>query len=193
MKRFVLVLLLCWLNPVWADAALDNIAKRLAQPALLQGQFEQKKSIRVLAMPLVSSGVFSVIKNQGVIWNLEKPMTSQLLISSDGIKGADLGENRAMSHIGKILNQLLSGDIAVLEQQFVVNVLQNDDKGWALALVPRSLILQKAIKEISLNGDRYIKQLILHEASGDQTEVNFSSLVESETIPDSISHVFTRP
>ena len=192
MTRIALVFLLCWVNPLWADAALDNIAKRLAQPALLQGQFEQKKTIRVLAMPLVSTGVFSVVKNQGVMWNVEKPLASQLLISKDGIKGADLGENRAMAHVGKILNQLLSGDIAVLEQQFNVSVLQDNTSGWALALVPRSLILQKAIKEIRLDGDRYIKQLILHEASGDQTEVNFTALVESETLPDSIRHVFSR-
>ena len=193
MLRASLLLLLCWINPLLAAESLTDIAAKLAQPALLQGQFEQKKSIRVLAMPLVSTGTFSVVKNQGVVWQLEKPASAQLIISEDGIKGADLGDNRAMSHVGKILNQLLSGDLAVLEEQFVVSIKENTSDNWALSLVPRSLILQKAIREINLNGDRYIKQLILQEATGDQTIVSFSALVESETLPESIRHVFSKP
>lgn len=192
MLRVALCLLLAFVEPVLADKALDAIAKQIAQPELLQGQFEQRKTIRILAMPLVSTGEFSVLKNQGVIWQVQKPIASQLLISSDGIKGADLGENRAMSHVGKILNQLLSGNLAVLEEQFTVTVIQQDANAWALKLVPRSIILQKAISEIELNGGRHIQQLVLKEATGDQTQVIFTGFVESPTIPGSISHVFTR-
>lgn len=187
--RYLLLSLLLLLSGVSFADALQNISEQLAQPALLQGQFQQKKRIKVLAAPLVSTGEFSVVRGEGVIWNLQKPMASQLIITASGIKGADIGDSRAMSHIGRILNQLLSGDLAVLEQQFTVAVTQQDEGGWALRLTPRSLILQKAISHIELNGQRHIQQLLLFEASGDNTEVTFSALTESDTVPEAILHV----
>lgn len=190
--RSLVFLLLLLPGLLYADeAALQAINAGLAKPALLQGRFEQKKTLKVLLAPLISTGEFSVVRGQGVVWNLQSPMRSQLVITGEGIQGADVGHNRAMSHIGKILNQLLSGDLAVLEQQFNVSVERQDEDGWMLNLVPRSVILQKAIASVTLSGQRHIQQLVLNEASGDNTAVRFSALTESETVPESISHVFT--
>lgn len=178
---------------LFADsAALQAIDQQLSKPVLLHGHFEQRKSIRILANPLLATGEFSVVRNQGVIWNMQQPMASQLIISAKGIEGADIGDNRAMGYIGKILNQLLSGDIAVLEQQFTINIVQQDEQGWAITLLPRSSLFAKAIRQIDLSGQQHIHHLLLHEASGDKTEVNFTALVESESVPDHIAHVFNQ-
>lgn len=192
MRAFIGSLLLLLSSYSLADAAaLQAIDKQLSKPALLQGDFEQSKHIRILARPLISTGRFSVVRDQGVVWAIEQPMASQLIISAQGIEGADIGDNRAMGYIGKILNQLLSGDIAVLEQQFTITIQQQDESVWAITLLPRSSLLAKAISQIDLSGRQHIQHLLLHEASGDKTEVNFTALEESDSVPDSIAHVFT--
>lgn len=191
MRCVVASLLLLLASYTFAEtAALQAIDARLSKPALLQGDFEQKKSIRILSRPLLSTGEFSVVRGQGVVWTIQQPMASQLIISAQGIEGADIGDNRAMAYIAKILNQLLSGDIAVLEQQFTINVEQQNEAGWAITLLPRSSLLAKAISQVDLRGQQHIQHLLLHEASGDKTEVNFTALEESNSVPDSIRHVF---
>ncbi|HEY9034021.1 MAG TPA: outer membrane lipoprotein carrier protein LolA [Pseudomonadales bacterium] len=172
-----------------AEAGVADIAARLQQPAVLHGRFVQQKHMAVLAVPLVSQGAFTVVRDHGVIWQTEKPLASRLLINKDGIRGADIGDSRAMAYIGNILHAILSGDLSALEQQFEIAASSSENR-WQLQLVPRSSLLKKAIMAIELQGDQHIRQLQLQEAGGDRTDIVFSAFVPADTADDGLLHEF---
>lgn len=169
MKKLILILsfLLSW-PALAADVA--DISQLLAQPKVLTGQFEQEKHMQLLSMPLKSSGSFTVLKNTGVLWQLEQPVSSTMTITEQGLKGADVEDNRAMQYVGKLLMQLLSGDFSALEKQFTLQA-EIENKQWRLQLEPRSNLIKKAVASITLSGGRYIQTIELQESGQDHTHI----------------------
>lgn len=164
---FILCFLLSW--PVLA-ADFKEVSQQLAQPTALVGQFVQEKHMQLLSMPLKSSGSFVVIKDTGVVWQLEQPVQSTMTITEQGLKGVDIEDNRAMQYVGKLLMQLLSGDFSSLEQQFKLAATVEDEQ-WQLVLEPRSSLIKKAVESILLSGGSYIKLIELRENGGDKTVI----------------------
>ena len=189
MWRGLLFALLLTSGTIQADE-LKAVAQQLMTPALLQGSFTQHKHIRVLSAPLASQGQFSIVRGYGVIWRIQQPMQSEMIITEDGIYGEHVDDDRAMAYIGRILNSILAGELSALTRQFDVTVKQSDKHDWALLLEPRSSIMARAISHIELEGDKHIRQLTLHEADGDKTRIRFSDFSYSDSADDDIIDVF---
>lgn len=189
MWRALLLTLLISINTVEADN-LTAIAEQLQTPALLQGSFSQHKHIRILSAPLVSGGVFSIVRDYGVIWGIKEPMQTQLLITENGVIGEDVDNDRAMAYIGRILKHILSGELSALQKQFDITLTDSEQYDWALQMKPRSAILGRAINRIELAGDTHIRRLVLHEAEGDRTEIRFFDFSHSDRVDSDISDVF---
>lgn len=169
MKKFILIAWLALSYPLLA-ANVTDISELLAQPEALTGQFAQEKHMQLLSMPLKSSGSFAVVKDTGVIWQLEKPVNSTMTITEHGLKGVDIDDNRAMQYVGKLLMQLLSGEFSTLEKQFSLQA-EIEKEQWQLKLEPRSALIKKAVLSISLAGSRYIQMIELKENGGDKTVI----------------------
>lgn len=170
MKKFIVILCFLFSYPVLA-AEVTDISELLVQPEALTGQFVQEKHMQLLSMPLKSGGSFVVVKNTGVVWQLEQPVNSTMTITEHGLKGVDIEDNRAMQYVGKLLMQLLSGDFSALDKQFVLQV-SLDNQQWQLQLEPRSALIKKAVLSITLSGSRYIQTITLNENGGDHTVIH---------------------
>ncbi len=171
-----------------AEATVESITAEVARPAVLRGAFSQEKQVSGFRNPLRSQGRFVVARGHGVIWSTLTPFPSEMVITADRIlsrqrDGAtrvelDAREQPALRSVNTILFALMSGDVQALSGQFNVSATR-EGQGWTLRLTPKSPVLAKAFASLTLQGDRYVRQVEIIEASKDRTLIAFSALAET--------------
>jgi hypothetical protein len=156
----------------------------LAQPKVLCGHFDQSKQLAGLKKPLVSNGRFCVVADRGVLWRTFQPFPSTVRLTRDEIihlqgdrvaMRLDAKQEPALHMINSVLFALLAGDLGQVEKWFWVDG-RTRDSGWSVTLKPREPALAKAISSVALDGDAYVKNITIGEASGDRTSIAFSKI-----------------
>jgi len=171
-----------------ADAAVDAITQAVARPDVLRGQFTQEKQVSGFKNPLRSQGQFVVARKHGVIWSTLKPFPSEVVVTADRILSRqrdgstrvelDARQQPAMRSVNAIMFALMSGDVQALSSQFNVEATR-EGQGWRLKLTPKSAMLAKAFQSLTLQGDRYVRQVEIIEANQDRTRIQFTALSET--------------
>jgi outer membrane lipoprotein-sorting protein len=166
-----------------AAAPVAKIQSMLAKPEQLCGRFEQSKQLAGMKKPLASSGRFCVVAGRGILWRTLKPFPGTLRVTRDEIVNYQ-GERVAnrltatqeptVRMINGVLFSLLAGDFSQLESLFEVE--GTADARWKVVLKARSAALAKAIGTIALDGDAYVRNIRILEASGDQTDIVLSDI-----------------
>ncbi|MES2934355.1 MAG: outer membrane lipoprotein carrier protein LolA, partial [Pseudomonadota bacterium] len=184
-----------------ANAAPPDIAAsvkdRLAQPAVLRGEFEQSKQVAGFKKPLLSRGDFLLARNRGVVWLTRQPFASVLKLTQDEIVATQGGQvafrlsaskEPTVRIINGVLFSLLNGDLSGLTEHFKIDG-SIDGKEWKLSLTPKQAGLAKMMTRIELAGDRYVRRIDIDEANGDKTAIRFSAHnVEPASLrPDEVS------
>ncbi|QXQ02417.1 outer membrane lipoprotein carrier protein LolA [Stenotrophomonas indicatrix] len=173
-----------------ADAAVDAITQAVARPDVLRGQFTQEKQVSGFKNPLRSQGQFVVARKHGVIWSTLKPFPSEVVVTADRILSRqrdgstrvelDARQQPAMRSVNAIMFALMSGDVQALSSQFNVEATrEGQGQGWRLKLTPKSAMLAKAFQSLTLQGDRYVRQVEIIEANQDRTRIQFTALSEA--------------
>lgn len=160
-------------------AALAALQRRLAPVTVLRGEFVQEKQLQGFAKPLRSEGRFVLASGRGVWWQTLRPVASELVLDKDGIR-AEGKAGRAqpgMRAIGGLMFALMRGDLAALQQQFILHptLLAGDD--WALRLQPKGGAA-RALRELRLAGGRHLRQLEIEDRRGEIIRLSFSALSE---------------
>ncbi|MBA0100887.1 outer membrane lipoprotein carrier protein LolA [Stenotrophomonas indicatrix] len=171
-----------------ADAAVDAITQAVVRPDVLRGQFTQEKQVSGFKNPLRSQGQFVVARKHGVIWSTLKPFPSEVVVTADRILSRqrdgstrvelDARQQPAMRSVNAIMFALMSGDVQALSSQFNVEATR-EGQGWRLKLTPKSAMLAKAFQSLTLQGDRYVRQVEIIEANQDRTRIQFTALSEA--------------
>jgi len=184
MKRMLAALCLASLcASVQAGAPIAKIQSMLAKPEQLCGRFDQTKRLAGIKKPLTSSGRFCVVEGKGVVWRTLKPFPNTLRLTRDEIvhfqgervsMRLEARQEPTVRVINGVLFSLLAGDLGQLESLF--EVAGSVDGGWSVALTARHPALAKAIGKIALDGDAYVRNIRITEASGDSTEIVFSDI-----------------
>lgn len=165
-------------------APVAQIQSILAKPKTLCGRFEQSKQLVGLKKPVTSLGRFCVVADKGVLWRTLQPFPNTLKLTRDEIvqlRGErvalrlDAKQEPTVRMINSILFALLAGDLAELEKLFDVDGKAQDNT-WSVTLKAREPGLAKAIGSITLDGGVYVKNIVINEASGDRTQIVFSSI-----------------
>lgn len=172
-RFFILALLM---SAASAQAALrDDIAANLKQHKITRGIFNQQKTLPILSQPLVSSGRFLYDAEQGVLWYVEHPVNSKVVINAKGIfaDGALLAGGSGGAMLQNIFKGLLSGDLQNLQTQFDIRE-EGNRKQWRMLLTPRSQPLSAAISSIELSGGEDAQQLTINEKQGSVTRLALS-------------------
>ena len=184
------------MNARWAGAALlaalmllgaapvPKIQSMLARPKILCGRFDQSKQLIGLKKPVNSNGRFCVVADKGVLWRTLQPFPNTLKVTRDEIiqlsgervaVRLDARQEPAVRMINSVLFALLAGDLEPLEKLFDIDGAAQD-KSWSVKLKPRDPGLSKVISGIALDGGAYVKSIVISEASGDRTEIEFSAI-----------------
>ena len=160
------------------------------------GNFVQRKYFKVLKHPIKSQGEIYFDVNIGLLWQTEQPIYSALLLKKSGLftenDNGDSQEIKGASAISQVLLDIMSGDSNKLTENFIIN---NNIVEHCLTLTPKLTQLAKIIDNVQLchidtpeknqQNPNDINQIILHEHSGNRTEITLQltpTLMLSETV-----------
>lgn len=176
-KWLLLAVLLCVpLLPCANEVNLQAIEQRLMNAPITQGNFSQRKFLKVLRNPLLSSGRFIYHQQQGVLWQTQVPVASMLLLNDNRLISTE-GEQDLPVAVAKVFKALLGANFQALAPEFtMVGQVGNGQQPWQLNLTPKTDLLKKMFANIQLNGDSELRQLTLVEVNGNRTELLFSAL-----------------
>jgi outer membrane lipoprotein-sorting protein len=172
-----------------AAADVDLVKQRVAKVGVLHGEFTQEKQVAGFKNPLRSQGRFVLAQDHGVIWTTLKPFPSEVVVTRDRILSRqrdgssrvelDGRQQPAMRSVNAIMFALMSGDAQALSAQFTVKVEALPDNGWKMQLTPRSAMLGKVFAQLTLSGDRYVREVQINEANQDVTRIHFAGMSET--------------
>ena len=173
-----------------ADASL--VRQRLDGAPVLQGQFEQTKTIRGFRNALQSHGEFMVARGQGVWWHTQQPYDSTLVVTRDRLftRAADGSTANAVDalaepglrQVNELVFSLLSADLDALAGRFQVDAQAVGATGWTLTLTPREPEVARFLARATLSGDRFVQAVRIEEARGDTTQIRFTRQVPSAAL-----------
>ncbi|WP_288841405.1 outer membrane lipoprotein carrier protein LolA [uncultured Deefgea sp.] len=166
------------------SALLDDVKARVSVKDTLRGEFRQEKRIANLAKPLLASGQFVYLKQQGLLWQIEKPYASDSIITADtliqSVNGkiivrVDAKSQPAYSAVSRIFMALVAGDWAALEADFVITGYV-DAQRWQLTLKPKAGLFASFAKTLTLTGASALQQIDIAEKNGDSTHYTLSQV-----------------
>lgn len=200
LHRICLVLcvaVLAAVSPGATAAQGDGVQARLANPAVLRGEFAQEKQLKGFRNPLKSNGEFLLLRDRGVLWNTKAPFASSTRLTRKKLLATlpdgstqvllDADTSPGMAAVNALMLAMMAGDLKALGKRFVIAETLHKDRSWSLQLTPREAGLKRAFQRITLQGDRYVRSVEISEAGGDTTRIRFSAL--KETPPATSSEV----
>jgi hypothetical protein len=191
--RFVVILasVIFMASAVWASepdaedaSVLENLLGDQAGVAFLEGKFEQGKYIADLDTTLDSSGHFSFVTDEGLRWNIRKPVSTNLRITpneiveeQDGeeVMRMDVDEQPMTRAISEVFFAIFGGDWDALEDRFSIRSVQ-EVSPWRIELEPKDELLKSYLSTIELQGSEYLEVLILSESNGDRTRIQLNDV-----------------
>jgi hypothetical protein len=196
-------LLLAAPRPAQDNANLAKIQALLAKPPIVCGKFEQSKTLVGLRRPVRSSGRFCVALEKGVLWTTLLPFPASLRLTKDEIvesrdgqvtKRLSAQQEPTIGIINDLLFSLLQGDLKRLASGFAISSTV-DAQQWKARLVPNEGGMKRIIGSIDLNGGAFVNEIVIHEASGDLTNIAFSSIATgpSALLPEEASQLQITP
>jgi outer membrane lipoprotein-sorting protein len=193
MNRFLrtlcVLVMLAVVAPAIAATDVEAVKQRVAKVDVLRGEFTQEKQVAGFKNPLRSQGRFVLAQDHGVIWTTLKPFPSEVVVTrdrilsrqSDGSSRVELDgrQQPAMRSVNAIMFALMSGDAQALSAQFTVKVEVLSGNAWKMQLTPRSAMLGKVFAQLTLSGDRYVREVQINEANQDVTRIHFAGMSDT--------------
>ncbi len=169
---------------VEAASAMENLLGEQARAVFLEGKFEQSKYIADLDAALDSSGHFSFFVDEGLRWNIRKPVATNLRITpneiveeQDGkvVMRMDVDEQPMTRAISEVFSAIFGGDWQTLKERFTIRSV-HEEAPWTIELEPKNELLKSYLSAIKLQGSDYLEVLILSESNGDRTRIDLNDV-----------------
>ncbi|GAC1629726.1 MAG: hypothetical protein NVS9B10_21330 [Nevskia sp.] len=164
---------------------LGPAAGTLKSAAAVHGAFTQKKFLKELPQPLVSSGEFVVARGLGVDWHTRKPFDATVVLTPQALiqRGADGSAKRVSADqqpglraVGEIFDALFTLDLAKLGETFQLYGEPGVQGAWTLGLVPREPAFAKVMNRILITGSTQPARIVMFEGGGDRTEIELGAV-----------------
>lgn len=155
-----------------------QLMRELGQVKRSQARFTERKYLKVLKAPLVSSGTLVYTAPDKLEKRTLQPRRESLLIDGDvlTVETAD-GKRRTLRMqdypvlraFVESIRATLGGDGATLERYYKVD-LDGSRERWQLYLAPRERSMSQAISQIRIDGGRgRVERIEVQEARGDRS------------------------
>jgi outer membrane lipoprotein carrier protein len=160
----------------------------------VQAEFVQEKHMKILARPLVSSGLFYFQAPACLRWEYRDPLRNILLMTSEGTEryvGTDSGFVKDAGVNLQAMQVVLDCITQWLEGRFDDNPLfiASLEPGPKITLTPRDKSLARMIQRIELlftNQPGIIESVIIHESLDSFTTLVFKNVVLNPSLDGSI-------
>ncbi len=175
----VLILLLAAAVPLTTSTAADDSAKRLitslARSPPDRIEFVEVRFSPLLSTPLTATGTLEYLAPGELARNVEAPFRERTTIAAGKVKIQREGQrdrtfslDRAPELRGLLTSfaALLAGDVAALEQQFMISLESAplNGNGWRLVLSPRDKNLAKRLGAVVVTGSETTPHCIIMSA-----------------------------
>lgn len=166
-------------NLIAENSDLDIVLQKLQKNKLLRSRFTQERRLKILTKPLVSEGQLNYFSGKGIIWEIEIPIKSKVIISQNKITEINLNENPvSRPNLGGIytaLDALFNGNKGIINKNFTINY-DGSIKNWHIELTPKFAPLNKIFKTIEMHGENQIKRITLNDNNQDSTVITLGSV-----------------
>lgn len=162
---------------------VEDLLERLRKMPGLSARFEERKTIALLAAPLVNKGHVRFHPGGGyLLRTVEQPTASAVLLHGDDIwlseggksEHIDLHAHPAARSFAGSFRSLLAADRAALEAHFQLSLTVDAEQVWTLQLSPRTDAMKKIVTKMLIRGKAdKLEQLVIEEASGDVSDTRF--------------------
>jgi hypothetical protein len=171
-----------------------SVLPQLVQHDTAVGDFEQRRRLPELERAIVSRGRFAYSEAHGLLWLIEEPVASRLVIDAQGVHqdGEPVRGGAAIEAIRPLFESLFSGDLAPLERDFTVTREDADAGGWRLTLQPRDGQLARALDRIVMEGAETPRRLAIHASDGGRTELAFTDVTHPDRLDEALIQAFDR-
>lgn len=177
---------------------LTAVCTKIAANPVVRGRFTQTKQVTRIKKNFSSYGNFLFSGSDGVLWNVEKPYPSSLIMTKDRLIQKTAGGrtsvmesngNAVFQRFADTLQAVFAGRLSSLEQDFSL-YFQGTATNWRIGLVPKENAVRSVIKSMEIRGDDYILSLRLVEASGDLNVYTFSDSQASKILSEDEKQAF---
>lgn len=165
----------------------------LVQQETAVGRFVQRRQLPELERPIVSRGRFAYSAERGLLWLIEEPVESRLVIDAEGVHqdGEPVRGSSVFEAIRPLFESLFSGDLAPLGRDFAIT-REDAGEGWRLALRPREGRLARALDRITIEGADTPRRLVIAASDGGRTELEFTDVTHPERLDEALIQAFDR-
>lgn len=149
---------------------------------VLRGRFVQHKHLAELNQPLVSRGRYVVDRDRGLLWQVEKPVKSTLVITPKALTERSQGQQTAhisaeqqpaLGAVASILLAVFQGNTDQLSQYFDIQRPKADAKNATLVLTPKTDAVKQFITRLKLSGDdKTVRQIRIDQPGGDYSVID---------------------
>lgn len=191
--RTLAVVAAAFLSVGWG-ASWEEIRSAAAPIKAVSAGFVQEKHLKLLARPLVSSGVFC-FKTPGFLrWEYRAPLRNVLLMTPEGTErwvGTEKGFVREAGPNLQAMQVVLEHISGWLEGRFDANPMfaASLTPGPTITLLPKESSIARMIERIELVfSDRpgVISAVVIHEGGGSFTRLVFTDVVINPEIDDDV-------
>ncbi|MEO8717207.1 MAG: LolA-related protein [Burkholderiales bacterium] len=185
-SRWLLAALLACALPARAATpwTLDQLLHGFAQTREAHSSFVEKKSVRVLERPMVSSGELHFSAPDQLEKRTLRPRPELLRLDGDTLT-LERGERRLQLSLRgypqaaafvESIRGTLAGDRAALERVYRLQ-LEGSERSWALTLTPREPEMAALVARVRIAGRRAEVSVIeIEQANGDSTLMSVQRL-----------------
>jgi outer membrane lipoprotein-sorting protein len=160
----------------------------------VSAEFTQEKHMKILARPLISSGVFYFQAPNSLRWEYRDPLRNILLMTSDGTEryvGTDGGFVKESSANLQAMQVVMENITHWLDGRFDENPLfaAKLEPGPRITLTPKEKAFTKMIQRIELvfsNRPGIIESVIIHESGESFTRLVFKNVVLNPSLDASV-------
>jgi hypothetical protein len=165
---------------------LPQLMQSLAQVTSSAAFFSERRELRMLSEPLMSSGTLNYVAPDQLEKRTLLPKPERLSIDGGKltIERSETNENRTVAladfpEIGAFVESIratLAGDLPALERYYTIS-LQGDASDWQITLEPKEKRLRELVKLIRIAGrGTSIRTIVSEQGDGDRSEM---SIVET--------------
>lgn len=162
------------------DWSLPALMARLAETRSGVARFEERRVLKMMSVPLHSSGVLSYTAPDRLEKQTLLPHPGRLSLVGDRVTIEREGERTQTISLGDYpeigalvagLRATMAGDLPTLERYYLVT-LQGNAGDWSLRLQPKSERSRKLVSEILIAGrGGFLTRIDTEESDGDRSEM----------------------
>ncbi len=191
MKKIVAlltILVICFSNAFANNDPANKdflaVEKQLTSNTGIAGKFTQTRAIQGLETPLKSSGTFSLSEDGNLTWTQTKPFKSVITMSKTRLVQTIMNnpptvmtkeEQPIVFTFTQVFMSILKGNTQSAKEYFDVN-FTGTTKAWQISFIPKGSPLNKAIKNITLEGSKTINTIKVIDSQGNIIDIKFSDI-----------------